>query len=102
MTYNTALEAAAAAVAHPAGRRVTLDFIESRIAATRYYVDGTLTIAVVEHVNGFKAVGTSAAADPKNYNQELGEKAARSRAVEKLWEVEGFLLREEIQPDDQK
>ena len=96
MTDNSALEAAAAAVAKPDGQRVSLDFIESRIAATRYYVDGTLTIAVVEHVNGFKAVGTSAAADPKNYNQELGEKAARGRAVEKLWEVEGFALRERM------
>lgn len=96
MTDNTALEAAAAAVAKPDGQRISLAFIESRIAATRYYVDGTLTIAVVEHVNGFKAVGTSAAADPKNYNQELGEKAARARAVEKLWEVEGFALRERM------
>ena len=96
MTDNIALEAAAAAVADPAARRITLDFIESRISATRYFVDGTLTIAVVEHVNGFKAVGTSAAADPKNYNRELGEKAARSRAIEKMWEVEGFGLREEI------
>jgi hypothetical protein len=96
MTDNTALETAAAAVADPSGRRITLDFIESRVAATRYFVDGTLTIAVVEHQNGFKAVGTSAAADPKNYNQELGEKAARSRAIEKLWEVEGFGLREEL------
>ncbi len=96
MTDNTALETAAAKVADPSGRRVTLDFIESRIASTSYHVDGTLTIAIVEHVNGFKATGSSAAADPKNYNVGLGQKAARSRAVEKLWEVEGFLLREEI------
>lgn len=93
---NDNLEKAAAAVADPNGKRVTLDFIESRITATRYYVDGTMTIAVVEHENGFKAIGTSAAADPLNFNRELGEKAARSRAVEKLWEVEGFLLREQM------
>lgn len=96
MTDNNSLETAAAAVAKPGSQRISLAFIESRIAETRYYVDGTLTIAVVEHVNGFKAVGTSAAADPQNYNKELGEKAAKSRAIEKLWEVEGFSLREQM------
>lgn len=93
---NTKLEQEAAAVAKPEARRVTLDHIESRIKDVRYTVDGTLTTAVVEHVNGFKVVGTSAAADPLNFDQELGEKAARARAVEKLWELEGFLLREEM------
>jgi hypothetical protein len=93
---NKNLEAAAAAVQHPEGRRVTLDHIESRIKETRYFYDGTLTIAVVEHQNGFKAVGSAAAADPLNYNRELGEKAARGRAIEQLWMVEGFLLREQM------
>ena len=90
------LEAEASAVAQPNYRRVNLEFIESRIVGTEYYHAPPLTIAIVTHQNGFKAVGQSASADPKNYNRELGDKAARSRAIEQLWMVEGFLLCEQM------
>lgn len=47
---------------------------------------------------GFQvASGESACVDPANYDQELGEKYAKERAeanaINKLWELEGYLLK---------
>lgn len=87
-------DAAAAAVAtHP---RVTLDSLLAKIKDTRFYRDGTLTIAVVESTNGFKFVGHSAPASPENFNQELGQKLAQENAIRHMWSHEGYLLCEKL------
>ena len=48
--------------------------------------------------NGFQVgYGESACVDPTNYDKELGEKYAKERCLDnaenKLWELEGFLLK---------
>jgi hypothetical protein len=94
---NTALEnrdAEAGAVA--VAPRVTLPQIKSLIAAERYFVDGTLTICVLTLKNGYKVTGESAAADEANFNEELGRKIAREKAIGEIWPLAGFLLRETL------
>jgi N4 Gp49/Sf6 Gp66 family protein len=68
--------------------------IDKRIKQTKYYYDETLTIAIITLDNGFKVVGESACVDPANYNRDLGETLARSRAVSKLWAFFGFAMAE--------
>ena len=58
----------------------------------------TVTVCCAFLPNGFQVgTGESACVDPANYDQALGEKYAKERAVanarNKLWELEGYLLK---------
>jgi hypothetical protein len=55
-----------------------------------------LTFCVLVLKNGFTVTGESACASPENYNQELGRKIARQNAVQKIWPLLGFRLRDRI------
>lgn len=55
-----------------------------------------LTICTLVLRNGFAVVGTSACASPENFDAEIGRHIARSKAVEKIWELEGYLLKEQL------
>lgn len=50
------------------------------------------TCCVLTLQNGFEVVGTSACVDPANYNEEIGATYARKRAMDKVWELEGYRL----------
>lgn len=56
----------------------------------------TLTFCVLTLRNGFTVTGESACASPENFNQELGEKIAYSNARDKIWALEGYLLKDRI------
>jgi len=55
-----------------------------------------LTICVLVLRNGFTVTGESACASPDNFDAELGRKIARQKAVEKIWPLEGYLLRQKL------
>ena len=55
-----------------------------------------LTICVLVLRNGFTVTGESACASPENFNAEIGRKIARQKAVEKLWPLLGFRLRDKL------
>lgn len=78
--------------------RVTLESIESRIQDERYLVvvNTTVTICTITMENGFTVVGHSAAASPENFDKEIGRKIARQKAIDQLWALEGYLLREQL------
>lgn len=78
--------------------RTKLDpsYLNSRITHVEYIVRGTLTICVITMQNGFKAIGTSACVDPRAFKKDVGESIAYSNAFDKLWEVEGYLLKEKM------
>ncbi len=52
------------------------------------------TICLLTLDNGFEVVGTSSCIDPKDYDQRTGAAIAYENAVEKLWELYGFLEHE--------
>lgn len=91
-------DAAAGAVAK--APRVTLDQIKTLIAGERYFLDDTLTICVLTLTNGYKVTGESAAADPANFNPELGRKIAKDKATAEIWPLAGFLLRDKLHRDE--
>lgn len=78
--------------------RLTPDLIDKSIKTERYYhfPGTTLTICALELQNGFHTVGHSAAASPENFNAEIGRKIARDKARERIWALEGYLLRERL------
>lgn len=65
---------------------------------TNYIVPAlqTLTFCVLVLRNGFTVTGESACASPENFDAEIGRKIARENAVNKVWALEGYLLKEQL------
>jgi hypothetical protein len=76
--------------------RLTPDLIDSVIADRVFHVfgDTCLTVCCLTLKNGFTVTGESACASPENFNQEIGEKIAFERARNKIWMLEGYLLKQ--------
>lgn len=55
-----------------------------------------LTFCVLVLKNGFTVTGESACASPENFDPEIGRKVARTKAVEKIWPLLGFRLRDRL------
>ena len=55
-----------------------------------------LTFCVLKLKNGFTVTGESACASPENFDAEIGRKIARENAVNKIWALEGYLLKEQL------
>jgi len=55
-----------------------------------------LTFCVLVLANGFTVTGESACASPKNFDAEIGRKIARENAVNKIWQLEGYLLKQKL------
>lgn len=55
-----------------------------------------LTVCVITLQNGFTVTGESACASPENYNQGIGESIAFKNAREKIWLLEGYLLKQRL------
>jgi hypothetical protein len=78
--------------------RLTPDMIDAKILAVQYHVFvGTcMTVCCITLKNGFQVTGESACASPENFDKEIGEKIAFRNAREKIWGLEGYLLREKL------
>ncbi|WP_041208998.1 Gp49 family protein [Aeromonas jandaei] len=98
--------------------RVTPQLIEEAIASEHYFTAGDgvhgaclaagserscypssldlLTFCVLTLENGFTVTGESACASPENFDAEIGRKIARENAVNKVWMLEGYLLKQRL------
>ena len=81
-----------------AAPRLTPELIDKQILTEQYYVfPGTvLTVCALTLQNGFNVVGESAPASPENFNEALGRKIAREKAREKIWALEGYVLKNRL------
>lgn len=82
----------------PGAKRLSMADIQSVIVSESYHrVPGsTFMVCFLTLRNGFIVTGESACADPDAYDRATGEKYARENAVEKIWTLEGYLLRERL------
>lgn len=55
-----------------------------------------LTFCVLTMNNGFTVTGESACASPENFDAETGRKIARQNAIEKIWPLMGYALKEQL------
>lgn len=95
--------------------RLTPDYIDSKITAVEYIhprdvckrdngveiFDApkalqTLTFCILTLENGFTVTGESACASPENFDAEIGRKIAYNNAREKIWVLEGYLLKQKL------
>ena len=102
--------------------RVTLADIEANIAQCHYFTadDGVhcvyqggpeyqasdanlklLTFCVLILKNGYTVHGSSACASPENFNAEIGRKIARENAVNKIWPLMGFALKQRLHDESE-
>lgn len=91
------LDEAKAVVATKQHPRVTEGSIKAKIASVAYEVlKDTGTLCIITMQNGWISTGFSAPADPRNFDAEVGKRYAYDNAFRPLWQLEGYLLREQI------
>ena len=56
----------------------------------------TLIFCILTLENGFTVTGESACASPENFDAEIGRKIAYQNAREKIWLLEGYLLKQRL------
>lgn len=99
------------------GPRVKPSEIEANIAGEYYFTGGDgisgasmagtfgipthaaldlLTFCVLVLKNGFTVTGESACVSPENFDADLGRKIARQNAVQKIWPLMGYALKERM------
>ncbi len=95
--------------------RLTPDHIDSKIKAVEYILPRdvckrdngvevfdaplplqTLTFCILTLENGFTVTGESACVSPENFDAEIGKKIAYDNARNKVWMLEGYLLKEKL------
>lgn len=78
--------------------RLNPQMIDETVVSEQYHVfpGTTLTVCALTLRNGYIVTGESAAASPENFDRDIGRKIARENARNKIWALEGYLLRERI------
>jgi hypothetical protein len=78
--------------------RLTPQLIDDAVIDADYYVfpKTQLTVCCLTLKNGFTVTGESACASPENFNKEIGEKIAFDNARNKIWALEGYLLKQRL------
>jgi hypothetical protein len=78
--------------------RVTKELLISLIVSAVYIQpeDTTLTVCVLTLKNGTHVVGESACVSPENFNADIGKTIAYDNAFDKIWPLEGYLLKERL------
>lgn len=59
-----------------------------------------LTFCVLVLRNGFTVTGESACASPENFDADIGRRVARANAIQKVWPLLGFLLKEKLHQEE--
>ena len=78
--------------------RLTPKLIDETIVGESYYVfpNSTLTVCKLDLRNGYHVTGESAAVSLENFDEEIGRKIARENARNKIWTLEGYLLKDKL------
>jgi hypothetical protein len=78
--------------------RLSPDKIDATIISEDYHVfpGTTMTVCALKLRNGFVVIGESAAASPENFDEAIGRRIARDNARNKIWALEGYLLRTQL------
>jgi hypothetical protein len=84
--------------------RVTEEHIEAKIVKSEYIIlpDLITTICQLTLQNGFTVTGESACVSPENFDIDIGRHTAYKKAFNKIWELEGYLLKEKLYLESQK
>lgn len=78
--------------------RVTSEKIDSVIVAETYTIlpSGKVMVCELTLENGFTVRGESATVSKSNFNEGIGRTISRTNARNKVWELEGYLLQQQL------
>lgn len=76
--------------------KLTIEYLTELVDDVEYVHQGLLTICTITLKNGYKLAGTSACIDNQNYDPLIGNNCAFANALDKLWELESYLLKQKI------
>lgn len=80
---------------HP---RIKPSGVDEQIEDVAFHVfpGTTTTVCCITLRNGFTVIGESACASPENFDKAEGESIAFINARDKIWQLEGYLLKEKL------
>jgi hypothetical protein len=78
--------------------RLTPALIDAAVASATYTVlpSGRATICEMTLRNGYVVLGESLCVSIENFDAEIGQKIAYQNARDKIWALEGYLLRQKL------
>ncbi|MGL5583640.1 MAG: Gp49 family protein [Cetobacterium sp.] len=78
--------------------RLTPNHITKCIVSADYYVfpHSTTTVCMITLKNGYKVIGESSPVSDDNFDAEIGRKVAFECARDKIWALEGYLLKDKL------
>lgn len=81
-----------------ARNRLTPDDIDNTIVSADYYrfPKTNHTVCCLTLNNGFTLIGQSACVDPANFDAGIANQLAFEDARQKVWELEGYLLKQRM------
>ena len=84
--------------------RLSPDDIDEKVHITHFWQpEGTtLTVCAIQLRNGTLVVGESACVSPENFDAEIGKEIAFKNAWEKIWALEGYLLKQKLFEESQE
>lgn len=78
-------------------RTVTHEHVIAQIVKEEFITHGNkTTIGIFTLKNGYIMVESSSCVDPANYSEEMGKRICREHLVDKIWNLEGYLLQSEM------
>lgn len=82
--------------------KLTVGYINSRIVDVHYHVfpGTTITVCCITLKNGFGVSGVNSPVSKDNWIEEIGRKESYRKAVDQIWELEGYLLKERLSQED--
>lgn len=78
--------------------KVTQEQVEAKIKNKSFTIlpSGKTMICELTLENGFTVHGDASVVDKANFVQEIGEQISYKRAMDKIWEIEGYLMQERM------
>ena len=78
--------------------RLTPELIDAVVKSVEFHVfeSTCLTICCITLHNGFTVTGESACVSPENFDAEIDQIVAFKNAREKVWQLEGYLLKQKM------
>lgn len=93
------LEEAKSIVATKTAPKVTEESIKAKIKSVNYetivYGDTIGTLCIIQMENGWMSTGFAAPVSSENFDRDVGKRYAYDKAFQPLWQLEGYLLREQ-------
>lgn len=76
--------------------KLTIEYLTELVDDVEYVHQGLLTICTITLKNGYKLAGSSACVDNQYYDPLVGNNCAFANSLDKLWELESYLLKQKI------